>query len=152
MDSEAEQRRVKQMISIERIEKDKQTWELNVTVNGATEAQIAEASALCSKLYAVKLENGKTKTVYTKKNIANFEAELKAVFPEVEEAEEVEEVATTPVATATKKPARRVVTLSYAQSMKMNHGKAWMPTQHQIDTGVVPCGYEGELVCYVYEG
>jgi len=56
------------------------------------------------------------------------------------------ETAVTNVAEKSKK----LVSLHYAQQMNLQHGRAWMPSQHQIDTGAVPCGLEGELVCYVY--
>jgi len=46
---------------------------------------------------------------------------------------------------------RYVTSLFDAKQRRLNHGATWIPTQHQIDTGVVPAGFEGEPVCYVYD-
>ena len=60
------------------------------------------------------------------------------------------EMFTPKAASEVKSGSRKIVSLHYAQQMNLEHGKAWMPSQNQIDTGVVDCGLEGELVCYAY--
>lgn len=50
----------------------------------------------------------------------------------------------------TNAPRRYVTSLFYAENNGLEHGRPWIPSQHQIDTGVVPPGFEGEYVCYVY--
>jgi len=51
----------------------------------------------------------------------------------------------------TEQKQRYVTSLYHAEQYGLEHGKPWKPTQHQIDTGVVPAGFEGEFVCYVYK-
>ena len=53
---------------------------------------------------------------------------------------------------ATKKPRRWVASKHYVELNGItNHGKFWRASLNDVDTGKVPAGLEGEMVCYVYE-
>lgn len=56
-----------------------------------------------------------------------------------------------PVVSEPKKSgARRIELATVAESKNMNHGKIWTANWKNVDSGMVPPEYEGELVCYVY--
>lgn len=135
------------MYTLKFIEYDKPCAVYSLFITGATNEQLEELSEKMSHdgkykngRMVFKLENDVEFTVDTKKKEANLRAIIVGVLGENEKVEENEQ-----------SQSRRVVTLSYAVDKNMAHSKPWMATLNQIDTGVVPAGYEGELVCYVQE-
>ena len=45
---------------------------------------------------------------------------------------------------------RRIVSLREAELKSLNHGRAWVASAMNVDTGKVAPHLEGELVCYIY--
>ncbi|MCV6612872.1 MAG: hypothetical protein OIF55_19115 [Amphritea sp.] len=96
-------------------------------------------------------DKSKLKSFRNRSITANLWRALELAWEEAKEAAMKAEAQITATAKAAKSQSGRYVEyLSKAKREGLNHGRGWMGTAHNVDSGKIHPEMEGEMICYVY--